>query len=955
MIQKVRGIMAHGADERSSLEDIDLIRTKLAPHRAARGLLDRPELIDRLEAGADNPLSLLRAPAGFGKTTLAGQWRQVLIGRGCDVVWLSLDPDDNDETQFVAYFLAALEGKGEVAKGALSLHRRGTGMKALATALINDLSSIDTPLYIFLDDYHHITSDTLNGFIQDLILMSPPNLHFVLTTRSEPQLNLSELRFRNLVTEIGIEDLRFRFAEAHAFFAEHSRETVTSQKIQSVLEATDGWVTAIQWVSIAMRREPDAQGLLDNPRAGTAALVEKIASDTLDSMPNQLEEFLLMTSILERFNADLCKALTGNADSAAMLDRLEGENLFVLPIEDEPGWFRYHPLFAAYLRERLIKRYVADTRALGTKLDTLFGEAGEADDLDGALAALARERAAIDVFELHRRAAYWYQSRGYVVHAVRHALAAGDMTMMLDLMEGSAIELIEQGELHTLIAWHDRVDRETLKRRPNLVLAFGWAFALSCQLDKARDMVSLLSDISADDDAEAAYSVAVLRGAIAAYSDQFTPPLALRDVLQSPGPAFSAAAGHNVLAFGYMMTGDFQAARDTLDRYEADDAISQSYFPTIYRDGIRGLCYAFEGQNARAEAYLVPALEKAEKQYGRRSTGACVLTAPLTGVLYETNRLDKVERLLANRLDVLNDSVFPDGVIRANTTAMRLHFLNGRAAEALEVFEALRSYGEQNGFTRVVASARYERLRYYVMRADLETAETELEEIEKLAPRNGYDRFDTEGEIAMLANCARVHYLLALGKHKHARAILDDLVRDYAGVNRRTMHAGLNLLLAVALNGEGREADAMTHLVRSLQIGEQAGLVRTFVDEMPFCRDLLSKVANGSDQPGFLRAYARKLIEAEQADHDGPVTPRSLRAAQSEIRTPPLSGDSLSLSEREHEILELLAQGMPNKRIALVLNISVETVKWHLKSLYLKLEVSSRLHAVDKARALQII
>ena len=490
MIQKVRGLMSQGVDEKSSLEDIDLIRTKLAPHRAARGLLDRPELIDRLEAGAENPLALLRAPAGFGKTTVAGQWRQILIGRGCDVVWISLDPDDNDETQFLAYLLTALEGKGEVAKGALSLHRRGTNLKALATALSNDLSSIATPLYIFLDDYHHITSASLNSFVHELILTGPPNLHFVMTTRSEPQINLADLRYRNLVTEIGIEDLRFGYAEAQAFFGEHSKGTITSQQVQSVLEATDGWVTAMQWVTIALRREPDASGLFDNPRAGTASLVETIASDTLDAMPDDVEEFLLMTSVLERFNADLCKAVTGYANSAATLERLEAENLFVLPIEDEPGWFRYHPLFATYLRERLIRRYVADTRALGSKLDQIFGDNSEGADLDEAMATLARQRNILDVFELHRRAAYWYQSRGYVVQAVRHALAASDMTMMLDLMEASAMDLIEQGELHTLIAWSDRVDRETMSKRPNLVHAFAWAFALTCQLEAAEEMVN---------------------------------------------------------------------------------------------------------------------------------------------------------------------------------------------------------------------------------------------------------------------------------------------------------------------------------------------------------------------------------------------------------------------------------------------------------------------------------
>jgi len=955
VIQKVHGLMSQGADEKSSLEEIDLIRTKLAPHRAARGLLDRPELIERLEAGAENPLALLRAPAGFGKTTLAGQWRQVLIGRGCDVVWISLDPDDADETQFLAYFLAALEGKGEVAKGALSLHRRGTNLKALATALSNDLSGIETPLYIFLDDYHHVTSDMLNGFLQELILTGPPNVHFVLTTRSEPQLNLAELRFRNLITEIGIEDLRFGFAEAQAFFTEHSKGSINSQQVQSVLEATDGWVTAMQWVTIALRREPDAEGLLNNPKAGTAALVETIASDTLDAMPDALEEFLLMTSVLERFNADLCKAVTGYANSADILHRLEAENLFVLPVEGEPDWFRYHPLFASHLRERLIRRYVDDTRALGSKLDQMFGDNAEGADLEHAMATLAHQRASIDVFELHRRAAYWYQSRGYVVQAVRHALSAGDSTMMLDLMEGSAMDLIEQGELHTLIAWHDRVDRATLKRRPSLVLAFGWAFALTCQLDKAEDMAALFLEIVDADDPDADYQVEVLKGAMNAFRDRFKDTLRLRDVLEREGTAFSAAAGHNVLAFGYTMMGDYQTAKDVLDRYENDDAISQSYFPSIYRDCLRGLCFAFEGQFARAEAYLTTTLEKAERQYGRRSTGACVLVGALASVFYETNQIARAERILANRLDVLNDSVFPDGIIRANATAMRVHYLKGKPALADEVFEACRDFGERTGFTRVSMAVHYERLRHYVARGDLEAAEAELDDIEQLAPKNGFDRFDTEGEIALLASCARAHVLLAQHKFKHARALLDDLVRDYAGINRRNLHAGLNLLLGVALDGEGREQDALTHISRALQIGERAGMKRTFLDEMEFCRPLIEQIAKAPDQPAFLRDYAQHLLEADRQVDLEPAPRRAPRPGAAEIRVAPLSVEGISLSEREHEILELLAQGMPNKRIALVLNISVETVKWHLKSLYLKLEVSSRLHAVDKARAMHLI
>lgn len=939
----------------SASEELSLVRTKLAPHRAARGVLDRPELVSRLEEGADNPLILLRAPAGFGKTTLAGQWRQTLIGRGCDVVWISLDPDDNDETQFLSYLLQALEGKGNVVKGALSLHRRGAegGYGALARALVNDLSHIETPLYIFLDDFHHIKSPALNQFVSDVIAQGPEHLHFVLVTRSEPAFSLTDLRMRSLITEIAVEDLRFRYSEARAFLVEHAGSRVTSQQAQTVMDVTDGWVTAIQWVSIALKRSGDAEGLLANPGKGTEALVETIAKETLDALPARMEEFLLMTSILERFDTDLCTAVTGRPDAGEILQSLEAENLFVLPVENQPNWFRYHPLFAKYLRERLLRRYVRETQALTASLDRLLQEKSGDDALDQALAVAAQERSPIDVFELHRRAAQWFKERRSVASAVRHALSAGDKNMMLDMMEDSAMELIEQGELHTLIAWRDRIDTETLSRRPNLVQAFGWAYALTCQLDRAEDMLTLFRELTAGE-RDADYQGRVLEAVIEAYRDKVSGPLKLRDMPMREDLSFTGGAHCSCLGFALIMKGEFQAARDTLDLAEYNPVVGGLHFPAVYRHAIRGLSYMMEGQLGRAEESLKVGLELAERLYGRRSTAACVVTGTLAELLYEQNRLEALGRLLANRLDVLNESVYADGILRANRAGMRLHFHMGQADIAAGVFQNLCEYGEAHTMPRVCATAHCERIRHFVMDGDIDAAVTDLALIEQKLANVGYQQYETRAEIDLLLDQARAKIALAQGQYDAAEEIVDSLIRTYSGVNRRLLHAELNMMQAMVKHGQGEAENALAFMARALQIGEQSGMKRTFLDELPAIRPLLEQLAHASDTQEYQKRYISALVEADQPAGEGGMR----RQAEKPIYVPshmPEVEDFGGLSEREYQILELLGQGMPNKRIAIVLDISAETVKWHLKRLYQKLEVSSRLHAVDKARAMRLI
>src|SRR5215207_6391928 len=412
-----------------------LLSTKLSLPSARSSLVARPRLSERLEEGLGRKLTLVSAPAGFGKTTLLSMWLAASYGSGRSVAWLSLDPADNDSALFWRYFVTAVDqlrpGSGETALALLGAPQ-APPIEAILTTLLNELAGLPTDAVLVLDDYHLIESATIHEALAFLIDHLPPRMHLIITTRADPPLPLPRLRAHGELNELRADDLRFTPEEAATFLNQVMGLELKADDIAELEGRTEGWIAGLQMAALAMRDHTDVPGFIAAFTGSNRYVVDYLAEEVLARQPEELRTFLLRISILDRMCAPLCNAVAGHTDGQTMLERLEHANLFLVPLDDERQWYRYHHLFADVLRQRL-----SQTQA----------------DL---------------VLELHRRASTWLEGEGLVAEAIHHALAAQDWKLAIRLIEASGMAVVLSQQVQTMLGWIDELPEDLIRERPGL-------------------------------------------------------------------------------------------------------------------------------------------------------------------------------------------------------------------------------------------------------------------------------------------------------------------------------------------------------------------------------------------------------------------------------------------------------------------------------------------------------
>src|SRR5215213_3964045 len=398
-----------------------LVYTKLRPSQARPKLIARPRLIAELERESGRKLTLISAPAGFGKTTLLVEWLRGRADGDHSVAWVSLDEGDNDPVRFLSYLVAALrrtvgEGFGEGVLAALR-SPEPPRMEAVLGALVNELDDLPGEIAVVLDDYHMIDSERIHRIVSFLLEHLPPNVHLVISSRIDPPLQLVRLRARNQMTELDADDLSFTSEEAATFLNSLMKLNLPAEDVEALEERTEGWIAGLQLAALSVRHRKDVSNFIRSFSGSHRDVLDYLAEEVLERQPGQVREFLLETSIAEHLTGALCDALTGRDDGQQMLERLERENLFVIALDDERRWYRYHHLFADVLRSRLQQEQPERIR------------------------------------ELHRRAAAFYERNGWTSEAIRHALAAQEHDRAADLVEDVARKMWNRGEVVTLLGW----------------------------------------------------------------------------------------------------------------------------------------------------------------------------------------------------------------------------------------------------------------------------------------------------------------------------------------------------------------------------------------------------------------------------------------------------------------------------------------------------------------------
>lgn len=898
-----------------------IVATRVQPPAIGGRPLVRDRLMEQLRNGRGRRLTYIHAPAGYGKTTLAVQWQRELRSDGVAVAWLSLDQDDNDPVSFLAHLVEAVRRIDPNLGADLGEHleqRFGDATRYVLAELVNQFAAQRRPLAIVLDDWHVIASADTAAALEFLLKVGPDNLHLVVTSRTRAPAT-GWLKVRDQVTEIDVAQLRFDHKESAAFLLDLNSLPLEADEVDRLWWSTDGWVAALQLATLSLRSSNDPSGLIDGFSGRHHSVGDYLAENVLDGLPAHLLDFLLTTSVCDRLCADLATAVSGQPHGQAILEELEHRDMFLRPLDDHREWFRYHHLFADYLRQRLRR------------------------DQDDRLVSL------------HRTASAWFADHDFLNEAVSHALAAGDSAHAVDLVEGQAMNLVEHSRMARLLSLVSKLPTDEVTRRADLQMAIAWANCLlqrSAQAQTALDHVRAALKPSIDESSAAMLGEAdVVQACIDAYGDRIDRAAGLI------APYLDGDSGHR--PFLVAVSANIRTFID-IQTFAYDTAQSrQQWANTFHRGasgpfaGVYGLCFAGVAAFARldldtAELRYTEARALAQTAAGRHSHAARLAGALLGRLLYERGEIDTAEALLEECHELGAESGVADFMIATYGTLSRIRVLRGDVEGAASLLDEGVRTARRLALQRLSAALDYELVRLYLATDDIARAEDTLARQDWTTPGVG------DG-VAMSTRHYRLGaeelILVARNDFDAARARLTQMLDESASVGWRYAETAYTIELARVLYLHGEVDDATGTAIRALEAGPRSGLVRTFLDAGPPMVKLIANLREASrtgrwatDQPRVSADYLSKLLSVAHSDSEkAAVAPVSATTAHRASPEEPLS-------PREMEILRLLDRGMSNKQIARNLGVTINTVKWYLKGTYIKLGVSSRGESVSEAR-----
>ena len=919
-----------------------LLTTKLHRPRPTSNLVARPRLAQRLDEGLRNGhrLFLVVAPAGYGKTTLVTDW----LGKtGIPSAWLSPDEAENEPLRFFTYVVAALQKTlGPKLPQPLpeAFPMAPQSLEALVLPLINDLAALEQPILLALDDYHVITDGGVQEAMAFLLRRAPPNLHLVVLTRADPPFPLPRLRIRERLTEIRDRDLRFTPEEMTAFLNSLHHLNLDAEQITALESRTEGWAAGVQLAALSLQgcSAEHAAQFISAFSGSHHYIVDYLFDEVLSRQPDAVREFLVQTSILERMCAPLCDAIltgstwqasTGDSRDTAVtaprhpgdrpplrfhaqgiLETLEQSNLFLVRLDDERRWYRYHHLFVDVLRGML-------------------QSASQPDQIAG----------------LHSRACDWYRQNGFAADAFHHALLAGNHERAADIAEENAWSMVLRAEFGTLKKWIQALPGDSVSRRPWLCIYYAWALLFGESEPVELQLAAAERHLQAGDgtalQAEMQGHIAAVRAWIAYQNGERERAVVLSRRALELCPQMDAAIRSGLMGIvGAGCTAQDDVAAGATRAFAEAVELAQSSGNIMIEVAARtSLGHVSEamGRLHEAEAIYREALERATLL---QSPVAAQAYLGLTRVHREWNDLEFARLLAEKAVESWRMWGLLDGLALAYLYLAAVLQAQNKLPEADLALE--------RGFQVVHGHVLEPRLapRLGARRARLWVMQGKLEDARRWAATRGLSEevtsdLDAEAEYVVLV---RIH--LAEGRVDEATRLLSRLEATMESAGWHGSLVEVLVLRAVALDRQGDAPSALAVLERAVSLAHSEGYMRVFLDEGKPIETLL-QTASTRWRDRDLLAYARKLLAAfyqEQAERPAPLAKTSQGNALTEL-----------LSERELEVLHLVAAGWSNQEIADKLVISVRTVKKHVENIHGKLGVSNRTQAAVRARELNLL
>lgn len=918
------------------MKPFPLLKTKIEIPVTRSKLVSRSHLLEKIQECVRSKLTLVCAPAGYGKTTCLRQWaRKCKYG----VAWFSIDPSDNDPTHFWTYFITALKTLGNpFGQNALNmLHSsRQPHLETVLTVYLNEIIKLENQVVIILDDYHHITNPSIHSSITYFLEHLSQNLKLIISSRSSPEIQVSRLRAQGQLSEIRSSDLRFTPAETALFLNDFMGLGLPAEYVAKLEDRTEGWITGLQLAALTLQGHEDIQEFIDSFSGSHHYIAHYLVEEIFNKQFETVKSFLLQTSILDRLYGPLCDFITGRNDSATIIELLENDNLFIFPLDDERLWYRYHGFFHEILLNRL-KRSLPDK-----------------------------------ISELHHHASLWFEHNGYPNDAIQHAIEGSDYDRAADLIEKHVLDTFNRGETKTVMNWLNTLPENLIRSRPGICVAHAYAIFFNPTVGSNEIIEKRLHDAeriihSSSDRYEQSY-IKYISGYIAGIRahlarERGDSPQKIIDLsrkalknIRENDPISCATITMN-LAMAYRAIGDAPAAISAL---EESVQISEGYrlaLSAVYSTYLLAQIAYIQGH--LQESALI--CREAQRQYERNHVSSTQLL-PVFGaldlclgmVLLEKNSLDAAEKTLLKGFEHLKIMRDLDSLLAVYAALVRL-----RIAQNADFFQVMNLIDEMEQLGReAIQFGTALRISLLLSRAKKRPDHQSAAAL--LAQRHGLNLqgddqppgIDHIGQRHHEVQLAFVRLLIsqrsifpkAKGQPELDTVLLFLEKRLNLAEKRGLTTWIIQLLILKALARQARSEmnEALSNLEQAFYLARPEGFIRIFADEGEPMADLLRKAISW----GIHHEYASLLLDAtniglkDNKKHDQQEAPSSLFEP---------------ISERELQILRLVAAGLSNREIADELFLAEGTVKAHIHNIYGKLNVNKRTQAVSRARELSLL
>ena len=887
----------------------------------SNNLVLRKQQLDRLKNHAAVRLIVVQGPAGFGKTTLLRQYCEYRRAQGSCIAWVHMEPHSPDPAHFLRMLCDAV---WEARENCDETQTESEGAPASVKNFVRATRGVEGGMTVVVDNFEQASHPGLEAVIAQLVRVLPAGAQLCMGTRIIPAINLPRLQLREQAIVVNVEGLRFRASETTEFFKEF--RDLAAEEIDDIHRATDGWPAALQCIRLSLRGGRSQRVSTLSGTGVTPDLIEFLATDVFDNLSEANQRVLLDACMPERICPDLLERISGRTDGRKCLDEIEHSGLFLNPIDADRHWYRFHIVFRQVLLTRL-RREVSET----------------------------------EVIVRQKRIAEWYSLHGYREEAILHYLEANDEESAAEILNSVIERLVTEERLDLIVRYVDHLSDDVIQKYEEIpkaaIVAYGFRrqFVKATRIANAREAILKRDNASPEKWGIHNYTLIFINAAqdkvadIGRVADKTLELLTEKHCLEY-------AVGLNAKAFWLLANSKFEEAREVLSKARALHDEAHNFFGLSYCEWIYSTVLTGLGRNEEAIKSLKHALGRTESGAGTSIAAGAVIAAYLAEALYEKNCIVEAETLLNDYSLLIEQQTIIDPVSVTVLTEARIAMLRGDEREAEEVLDRAMYLGHRYNLHRVVTYARAELVRQATLVGDIEKARNRFAALSagENEPEDGYMFHAGETEVHTVTH-ARL--LIHSGRHAEARAMIQSEIRKAKTQRRLRRVMKLNLLLAISLNMEGQLNSARRALIEALNIGAPDQFLRLFLDEGPQAVRLLKETRASlpkfpdMPQKDMLSTYLDRLLTEAGEFMPAVDEPEAADADEGDFSSQLFE----QLTDREREILRLVSNGLSNKALADRLSLSTNTVKWHLRNIFEKLQIANRKQAVSVARHFGLI